>query len=98
MKDLDLPAELVDMEDMENKKNLRQFDQAFVSPNEEVQVKFLMCVKTYNSSFKAIHYAVRKYFSKNKTNLESLLSINHRVWVAWYPVQHHRPETLLQQD
>ena len=40
MKDLDLPAELVDMEDMENKKNLRQFDQAFVSPNEEVQVKF----------------------------------------------------------
>ena len=41
---------------------------------------------------------MRKYFSKNKTNLESLLSINHRVWVAWYPVQHHRPETLLQQD
>ena len=23
------------------------------------------CVKTYNSSFKAIHYAMRKYFSKN---------------------------------
>ena len=42
MKDLDLPAELVDMEDMENNKNLRQFDQAFVSPNEEVQVKFLI--------------------------------------------------------
>ena len=41
---------------------------------------------------------MRKYFSKNKTNLESLLSINHRVWVAWYPVQHHSPETLLQQD
>ena len=42
MKDLDLPAQLVDMEDMETKKNLRQYDEAFVSPNEEVQVKFLI--------------------------------------------------------
>ena len=48
MKDLDLPAELVDMEDMENKKNLRQFDQAFVSPNEEVQVKFLIDILALN--------------------------------------------------
>jgi len=48
MKDLDLPAELVDMEDMENKKNIRQFDQAFVSPNEEVQNKALR--KFYESA------------------------------------------------
>ena len=48
MKDLDLPAQLVDMEDMENNKNLRQFDQAFVSPNEEVQVKFLIDILALN--------------------------------------------------
>ena len=48
MKDHDLPAQLVDMEDMENKKNLRQFDQAFVSPNEEVQVKFLIDILAPN--------------------------------------------------
>ena len=48
MKDLDLSAELVDMEDTETKKNLRQYDQAFVSPNEEVQVKFLIDILALN--------------------------------------------------
>ena len=55
MKDLDLPAELVDMEDVENNKNLRQFDQAFVSPNEEVQVKFL---NWYSCSESCVSFSV----------------------------------------
>ena len=52
--------------------------------NTEGNSQCRQCVKTYNSNFKAIHYAVRKYFSKNRTSWELLLSINHRVWVAWY--------------
>ena len=80
-----------------NEARVAQDDEVEVGHGTVVQVENTR-EKTYNSTFKAIHYCMRKYFSKNRTDWESLLSINHRVWVAWYPVQNHRRETLLQQD
>ena len=40
-KENDIPVNLVNMENVDNTKHSVLFDEAFVSPNEEVQVRFV---------------------------------------------------------
>ena len=40
-KENDLPVNLVNMENVDNTKHSGLFDEAFISPNEEVQVRFV---------------------------------------------------------
>ena len=41
-KENDLPVNLVNMENVDNTKHNGLFDEAFISPNEEVQVRFVI--------------------------------------------------------
>ena len=52
----DIPVNLVNMENVDNTKHSGLFDEAFVSPNEEVQVRFVKSGKVVFNCSKVLFW------------------------------------------